>query len=133
MLTIIQSCPEITDPLPLSQFIDPPSETIEDDASEFLSNIIERYSEDLVEEVDVEELDQEAIAPIKTVKYKEALEALDMPLSLCEQQHTEGSDEILRKINAIKTVLQQRQSNRATQLLFEPGNVAALWSRARVW
>jgi hypothetical protein len=61
MLTTIQSRSEITDPLPLSQFIEPPFETIEDDESDFLPNIIERYAEDLVEEVDVDELDQEAI------------------------------------------------------------------------
>jgi len=115
MLTTIQSRSEITDPLPLSQFIEPPFETIEDDESDFLPNIIERYAEDLVEEVDVDELDQEAIAPIKTIKYKEALEALDV-LSLFEQQQAEGSDEILRKISAIKTALQHRQSNKAIQL-----------------
>jgi hypothetical protein len=34
--------------------------------------IIERYAEDLVEDVDVDEFDQEVI---KTIKYKEALEA----------------------------------------------------------
>jgi hypothetical protein len=91
------------------------------------SNIIERHAEDLVEEVDVDEFDQEVI---KTIKYKEALEALDV-LSLFKQQQAEGSDKILRKISAIKTALQRRQSNKAIQLRFEPGNVAALWSRAR--
>jgi hypothetical protein len=93
------------------------------------SNIIERHAEDLVEEVDVDEFDQELI---KTVKYKEALEALDV-LSLFKQQQAEGSDKILRKIGVdIKsTALQRRQSNKVIQLRFEPGNVAALWSRAR--
>jgi hypothetical protein len=83
-------------------------ETIEDDESDFLPNIIEPYAEDLVEEVDVGELDQEATALIKAIKYKEALEALDM-LSLFKQQQAEGSDEILRKIRAIRTALRDRQ------------------------
>ena len=59
----------------------------------------------MIEEVDVDEFDQEVIAPIKTIKYKETLEALDV-LSLFEQQQVEGSDEMLRKISsAIKTAL----------------------------
>ena len=98
MPTTIQSRSEITDHLPLSEFIEPP---IEDDESDFRPNIIERYAEDLVEEVDVDVSDQEVIAPIKTIKYtKEALEALGLDvLSLFEQQQAEGSDEILRKIS----------------------------------
>jgi hypothetical protein len=72
MLTTIRSRSEITDPLPLSEFIEPPFEAIEDDESDFLLNIIERYAEDLVKEVDVDESDQEVIAPIKTIKHKEA-------------------------------------------------------------
>jgi hypothetical protein len=111
MLTTIQSRSEITDHIPLSEFIEPPFETIEDDESDFLPNIIERYAEDLVEEVDVDVSDQEVIAPIKTIKYtKEAVEALGLDvLSLFEQQQAEGSDEILRKISsAIRIALQRR-------------------------